>query len=275
MKVDVGANPATILLGTLRALILLRAYFDESGIHGRPGVTVIGGFVGSDAAWGAMGSRWQEILGNYGIKYFHMTDALSQEGEFRSIQSWMAQDICNALAKTLQGSDLNPVWSGIDATVWSAATTPEFRMVYPKPYDLCFLLVLDQLESWKRITRNYGHTAMVFATQNEYESRSHETLAAWQRYRKKKGGSLKFMLAAQAPALQAADMLVHELYVSLKSLDIAAGGEGKITLTPLLHAIASKGLESGGFVTKEALKLRVANRDWVTPYFPCPTSRPS
>lgn len=37
-------------------------------------------------------------------------------------------------------------------------------------------------------------------------------MAAWQRYRKKKGGSLKFMLAAEVPALQAADMLVHELY---------------------------------------------------------------
>jgi len=116
---------------------------------------------------------------------------------------------------------------------------------------------------------------MIFATQNEHESRSHATLAAWQRYRKKKGGSLKFMLAAQVPALQAADMLVHELYVSLKSLDIAKGGDGKIILTPLLHAIASKSLESGGFVTKEALKLGVANRDWVTPYLPCPTFQSS
>lgn len=257
------------------ALVLLRAYFDESGIHERPGVTVIGGFVGSDAAWCAMESRWQEILSNYGIKYFHMTDAVSQQGEFKSIQSWMMQDICNALARTLQESDLHPVWSGIDANVWSAATTPEFRMVYPKPYDLCFLLVLDQLESRRRITRNYCQTATVFATQNEYESRSHETLAAWQRYRKKKGGSLKFRRAAEVPGLQAADMLVHELYVSLKSLDIAAGGEGKITITPLLDAVARKGLESGGFVTEQALKLRVENRDWVTPYFPCPTSPPS
>lgn len=263
---DVGANPATIVVGrTLEAPILLRAYFDESGVHGRPGVTVIGGFVGRDAVWDAMERRWQDILSNYDIKQFHMSDAQSQEGEFKFIESWMVQDICNALAKTLRESDLQPVWSGIDATIWSASTTPEFRMVYPKPYDLCFLLVLDQLDSWKRITRNYDQTAMVFASQHEYESRSHETLATWQRYRKKKGGSLRFMLASEVPALQAADMLVHELYVSLKSLDIAAGGEGKITLTPLLHAIACKGLESGGFVTKEALNLRVANRDWVTP----------
>jgi hypothetical protein len=63
---------------------LLRAYFDESGIHGQPGVTVIGGFVGSHAAWRVMESRWQEILRNYGIKYFHMADAISQEGEFQS-----------------------------------------------------------------------------------------------------------------------------------------------------------------------------------------------
>jgi hypothetical protein len=222
-----------------------------------------------------MESRWQEILRNYGIKYFHMADAISQEGEFQFIQSWMVQDICNALAKILEESDLTPVWSGIDANVWSTATTSEFRVVYPKPYDLCFLLILDQLESWKRTTRNYGGTTMVFATQNEYESRSRETLAAWQRYRKKKGGSLRFMSAAKMPALQAADLFVHELYVSLKSLDIGSGGHGKITLTSLLHAIARKGLASGGFVTNEALKLRVANRDWVTPYFPCPTSRPS
>jgi hypothetical protein len=267
--VDVGVSPCTIALsGKFWALFLLRAYFDESGIHGRPGVTVIGGFIGSDAAWGATERRWQEILGNYGIKCFHMTDAVSQVGEFKSTPSWMVHDICNSLATTLRESDLHPVWSAIDANVWSAATTPEFRVVYPKPYDLCFLLVLDQLESWKRITRNYGNTAMVFATQNEYESRSHETLATWQRYRKKKGGSLTFKLAAEIPAFQAADMLVHELYVSLKSLDIAAGREGKITLTPLLQTIGSKGLESGGFVTKEALKLRVANRDWVTPYVP-------
>jgi hypothetical protein len=110
--------------GMFWVVVMLLAYFDESGIHGRPEVTVIGGFVGSDAAWGAMESRWQDILRNYGIKHFHMTDAVSQEGEFKFIQSWMVQDICNALAKTLQESDLNPVWSGIDANVWSAATTP-------------------------------------------------------------------------------------------------------------------------------------------------------
>jgi hypothetical protein len=204
-----------------------------------------------------------------------MADAVSQEGEFKSIESWMVRDICNALAKTLQTSDLSPVWSGIDAAVWSVVTTPEFRTVYPKPYDLCFLMVLDQLQSWKRTTRNYGKSAMVFATQDEFESQSRDTLAAWQRYRKKKGGSVKFMPAAESPALQAADMFVHELYVSLKSVDLSPGGERTITLTPLLHAIASRGLESGGFVTKEALKLRVANRDWVTPYFPCPLARPS
>jgi hypothetical protein len=77
-----------------------------------------------------------------------------------------------------------------------------------------------------------------------------------------------FMPAAEVRPLQAADMLVHELYVSLKSLNFAAGGGGKITLTPLLRSIAGKGPGSGGFVTKEALKLRVANRDWLTPYRP-------
>ncbi len=60
-------------------------------------------------------------------------------------------------------------------------------------------------------------------------------------------------------------MLVHELYVSLNTLELGADHSGEISITPLLHSASRGDMGSGGFITENALKLRVANRDWVDP----------
>lgn len=265
---------ASVIFGrsaTSGALALLRAYFDESGIHRDSRSTVIAGFIGDAAAWSPVDARWREVLGLYGLKAFHMADAIAQQGEFVKFETLVINDIAAALSASLRDSGLQPVWSGVDAAVWNAATTPEFRGVYPKPYDLCFLSILDHIRTWKRLTHHFGPLALVFATQDEYEDRSYQTLAAWKRNKGKGINSLTFASANDLPALQAADMLVHQLHVSLRSLAVRPDGSGKITITPTLNEVGQGRLDCGGFISETALKLRVANRDWLDPYFPCPT----
>jgi hypothetical protein len=110
---------------------------------------------------------------------------------------------------------------------------------------------------------------MVFATQNEYRDRCEVTMKAWSRYIRKNAWPLRFDSPNNLPALQAADMLVHELYVSLNTLHLSADHSGKISITPLLVSASKGDMGYGGFITENALKLRIANRDWVDPYFPC------
>ncbi len=252
---------------------MLNGYFDESGTHGHAKSTVIAGYVGDDKAWASVDAQWRGILHTYRLKSFHMADAIAQRGEFHQIQSYIVKDICNALANILNTSELHVVWSGVDASVWYAATNEEFRVAFPKPYDLCFLEILRQLRSWQRSIRQFGRLSMVFAAQNEYQERSAETLKAWSRYIKKGVWPLGFDSPNNLPALQAADMLVHELYVSLNTLELSADYTGKISITPLLHSASKGDVGSGGFITENALKLRVANRDWIDPYFPCPAEK--
>jgi hypothetical protein len=177
-----------------------------------------------------------------------MADAMAQRGEFSQIRSYMVKDICSALANILNTSELHVVWSGVDASVWNAATNEEFRAAFPKLYDLCFLEILRQLRSWRRRVRQFGRIDMVFAVQNEYQERSAETLKAWSRYIKRRVWPIGFDSPNNLPALQAADMPVHELYVSLNTLELSADYSGKISITPLLRS-ASKGDIPGGHPT--------------------------
>ena len=254
---------------------MFRAFFDESGTHGDARRTVIAGYVGDANTWSAVEAQWRELLDTYHLKSFHMVDALSQRGEFKRMPRSLVNDLCNALARLINMSDLHAVWSAVDAAVWMASTTDEFRAVFPKPYDLCFVEILRQLRAWARGTRRFGGIGLVFAAQHEYQGRSEKAFEWWRAHGGKSVRPPSFESSSERPALQAADMLVHQLYVSLKSLDVRNDGSGTIGLTALLNVVSKGELESGGFITENALKLRVANRDWIDPFFPCPAEQAS
>ncbi len=192
-----------------------------------------------------------------------MTDAVAQRGEFLLKERYLIEDMCNALAHILGSSKLQPVWCGVQTSVWNVSTNEAFRTVFPKPYDLCFLEILRQVRAWQRETRRYGAVQLTFGEQNEYEKRNTRSSSAWACLIKRSPWPIRYQSCHDSPALQAADMLSHELYLSLNTISFDSTNLGQIRTTSILdQAIRRLNLRFGGFITEQALKLRVANRDW-------------
>lgn len=73
------------LLDPNRHFFVLKAYFDGSGKSHNKNETILtlAGLVSSDAAWPDFEREWRQMLGWYGLKAFHATDAMSDSRAFR------------------------------------------------------------------------------------------------------------------------------------------------------------------------------------------------
>jgi hypothetical protein len=61
---------------------VIAAYFDDSGTDPKHPALVIGGCVATVENWVNFQEEWQEVLGQYGLDHFHMTDFDNKWGDF-------------------------------------------------------------------------------------------------------------------------------------------------------------------------------------------------
>jgi hypothetical protein len=69
------------------ALLMLRAYFDDSGSHPDSEVVVVGGLIGNPAQWDEFERKWAALLaaplpGKPPLKRFHLSACNAQDKEF-------------------------------------------------------------------------------------------------------------------------------------------------------------------------------------------------
>src|ERR1044071_6141048 len=57
------------------------AYFDESGTHGSP-ILTLAGYIGTIEQWAEFSREWDELLRHEGLTHFHMSKFEARRGEF-------------------------------------------------------------------------------------------------------------------------------------------------------------------------------------------------
>lgn len=70
----------------IRRLLVLRAYFDDSGTHGDSSAVVWAGFMGTDTEWTEFEKDWAVLLTREGLDTFHMWDLSHVDGQCQSIE---------------------------------------------------------------------------------------------------------------------------------------------------------------------------------------------
>lgn len=253
-----------------RALALLQAFFDESGTHGYSRTVVIAGYVATEPEWDKVQKRWDEVLKRHGLKEFHATDFFAGDGKFSSMNVEERESLITGLVGVIRYGELHAITVSADAHAYSMVTTPKFRNIFPKAYDLCFNDIIRGIDLWSKLNADGEEVGLVFSSTNEYDDRNRETFANWKRYRHLNTiGGLQFNFPSKAPALQCADLLANRLYRSWDSLQLGQSGDGKLIVDHVLENI-SVGENDSGFLNEAAIRLRVANANWRDPCFPCP-----
>jgi hypothetical protein len=198
-----------------RALVLLKAYFDESGVHRGSQTALIAGFVGTLPDWESLEARWNEILQEARIPYFHSTEMESGRllGSDRpEIREYVKQQLADAVTER----NLQSVVCAVDTADWADVTPlhPEFTSVFPKPYNFCHEVVAQQVATWSEANANSEPVALVFAEYNEFRPHVDQVYDA---YRSNPiwanaFSSITFAQMKRLPPLQAADMLAYDHY---------------------------------------------------------------
>lgn len=107
-----------------RALVLLRAFFDE--VPRGPFGFVIAGYVGKEEIWKSVESDFLGLLGECreaGVKTFHLTDCLAQEGEFARLEKPFINRLLHKLSEIVGREGLQAIFSSVILDDWDEVAT--------------------------------------------------------------------------------------------------------------------------------------------------------
>lgn len=220
-----------------KGLALLRAYFDESGIHAGSPVTLVSGFIGSRRQWRTVSREWDALMGD---RVFHYKN-MRMEGE-----------LLGKLAALLATSNLGVVAAGFSGN-WNRAISagPDWSVRFPSCYHMILEMCVEQMNRYSQRHWHSEPIAVMFSRQNEYAKRAEEV------WRTCKGNGLWDNIASFAygdpekfPALQAADMIAYESFQCTK-----AGGTLEVWNNwPLVKLLLAKNepMMVGGLHTEES-----------------------
>jgi hypothetical protein len=159
-------------------IVMLQAYFDESGTNGKEPLTVISGFIATDTTWLDFDTSWRSAikhdLKDLGLAWFHMVEC---ENGTKQFAPWASKpELRRFAAKTMADvivkSGLKGFWSSVDFPDWCDATTPAFKTRYRKPYYFCFEDCLQQIAAWVSEFAPGESVKLIFAEQDEYQDRA-------------------------------------------------------------------------------------------------------
>src|SRR5208337_2242557 len=181
-----------------KGLALLRAYFDESGVHAGSPATIIAGFIGSRAQWRSAAKKWKPIVGDL---VFHYKDMRKEER------------LISELADLLSESGLGVVAAGFSGD-WSRAIAhgSDWSRRFPSCYHMIFEHCFWQMDRYSKEHWNGEPIAVMFSRQDEYAKRAEEV---WRAY---KGNELWKNIVSfsygdpELSPLQAADMIAYETF---------------------------------------------------------------
>lgn len=186
-----------------RAIILLYAYFDETGTHAWSPATFVAGFIGSVDEWNATSLLWKDEMKGETFHYKNMTSE---------------QDRLDTLSTILADSKLQVIAAGFKGD-WKKAIShrTDWKIRFPSSYHLAFELCIDQMNQWASSVWNDQPIALIFSRHDEYASRADEV---WRTFRGNglwhKFVSLEYGDPKVLVELQAADMIAYETFQCMK-----------------------------------------------------------
>jgi hypothetical protein len=196
-------------------VVVLQAYFDESGTSGNEPLTVISGFIATDQAWLDFDALWRSAIKNdlrAKIEWFHMVECENGTGRYDEWSKFpeVRRSDARILAETILKAGPTGFWWSVDVADWNNLADKAIKDRYPKPYYLCFEECLRQVTGWAQEFAPGESVELIFAEQGEYKDRA---ATIYDAYMQAKRGtpiqSLRFAPMPNCTPLQAADMAVY------------------------------------------------------------------
>lgn len=219
---------SSIGAGAQKGIVLLIAYFDETGTHKQARLTGLSGFIAPSQIWGEIATSWDARLKaeepDHRAKVYHAVDCFNGYNEFKNLIYWTRvrrELLTSDLAQILASKGISAISSALLQADWddvfASLASDTFRLRFPSAYHLCFEHCVQQAFSWSERFAKGAPVAFVFAEQNEYQEQAEQILRAYQASteRGSKIASITFSSPQKLIPLQAADLMAYEITKSV------------------------------------------------------------
>ena len=214
-------------------LVILRAYFDDSGTHTDSSVTLIGGLIGTVQQWDQFEAAWAARLADplpgYGkppLRMFHLSDCVWRKGEFSQHSEPEASAVRHDFRKIILDAKLTGVACAVDKRSWDDLVVGPVRSLLGDSVSICSNKCLEEIVRFANPPPSKHHLAVWFDRGIETEHLK-QIAGLWTRSRfGPMISSVNFARVECVLPLQGADIVATEHYWhtvdSLKIGDIAA-----------------------------------------------------
>jgi hypothetical protein len=232
-----------------KVLVMFDSFLDESGIHEGAKVCVIGGYFAGKGEWRKFEKLWERTLAIFEVPLdeFHAKELAKGSAFFHGWSPEKCLKLQSSLALAIAKYKLYPVAQGVlveeflkmalnECRFMTGATlTPEGKLKNSgnpnRPYFAPFQQVVRRVLSYAPAG---GKAHFFFGLDRpfaQYATQLYSTLKENDEYEHhNRFGDISFPLAKETPALQAADLLVHTLYLDM--LHKAAGHSLRLMARP-------------------------------------------
>jgi len=201
--------------GQHRCILMLKAFFDESGHLKDPNEKVlsIGGCIAPLEAWESFEQEWGEALERFDVPAFHMKLFAHFRGPFEMWTETKRRDFLALLMEIMHRHITKCVGAVLPLSEYNNLT-PEQKLVLPDPYFICFQ---DSLHgaglTAAHLYEPQEKVQVVFAEHPEFGARAYELWLACKKELPVKDRlvSIAFASPNDVLPLQAADLVAYEL----------------------------------------------------------------
>jgi Protein of unknown function (DUF3800) len=188
-------------------ILMLWAYFDESGEHDRKTghlrQLTVGGWIAPRDAWMKFDDEWSKALKWAEIPMFHMADFEAYRGQFTGWTNQKHKDVLNVLLKII-GENIRD-GLGFTNRVFKLEPKQHFSDTYESSLLDCLMHVAN------RSAYTYGdQVSVVFAKHSDYRKNRIQKIFDFMNYGDAQLGTLAVSDPINVLPLQAADILAYE-----------------------------------------------------------------
>ena len=220
---------------------MLAAYFDESFDGKQEKLFVAGGCLGRNAAWLHIETRWQALLREYRLDYYHAVECEHGREQFEKFRTRHNGNLTSQdrqrlreirfrfIDAAIQGHDIAAFAVGIDIREFKeVCDTPQKSNAFgDTPYYYGYHLAM--LSAADEVSRFLGGTSVSFVADRQAEysptmKKTHDALRAANQHLAHNLGSISFESKEDYIGLQVADMFVYEFK---KRMEADMGGGPK------------------------------------------------
>jgi hypothetical protein len=193
---------------------LYTVYFDESGADDLSEAAVVAGFVSNVSEWEAFSEKWQAVLDEARIDYFHMVDFAHSQDQFEGWSEEKRRELLNKLLPIIHEHTFWSIGIIVFKKSFDAILSDLAKQICGNQYGLAALvcwrhlgLIMQEVDGWMDCrmeagAKGAGALQLVHAEDSKFPS--------WRNEHRVLG--LSFNNKRDFLPLQAADILAYELH---------------------------------------------------------------